>query len=258
MLEALPDQWPLLALAAFFAGTVDAVGGGGGLIQVPTLLSLFPGASIPALFGTNKVASVFGTGAAAFHFVRRVKMPWTIVVPATIAAFVGSMSGAVFASALPRRVMLPLVIVLMIAAAVYTFVKKDFGQTATREPTPADRPRAAMLGGGVGFYDGIFGPGTGSFLIFGFVRLFGLDMVRANAATKIVNATTNVAAILWFAFHASILWPVALLMAACNFVGGQLGARIALRFGAVFLRRVFLVAVVALIAKLMLDFVRMP
>ena len=252
----LPDLWPVLAVASFFAGTVDAVGGGGGLIQVPALLSLFPGASIPVLFGTNKIASVFGTLAAAVHFVRRVKMPWIIVVPATAAAFVGSFSGAIFASALPRRVMLPLVILLMIGAAVYTFLKKDFGHVATREPTAADRPAAAALGGGVGFYDGIFGPGTGSFLIFGFVRLFGLDLVRANAATKIVNATTNIAAILWFLWNGAVMWPVAILMASCNFLGGQLGARIALRFGTKFLRRVFLVAVVALIVKLVIDLVR--
>ena len=118
------------------------------------------------------------------------------------------------------------------------------------------RSAAAALGGGVGFYDGIFGPGTGSFLIFGFVRLFGLDLVRANAATKIVNATTNIAAILWFLWNGAVMWPVAILMAGCNFLGGQLGARIALRFGTKFLRRVFLVAVVALIVKLVIDLVR--
>jgi len=251
----LPDHWPLLAAASFFAGTVDAVGGGGGLIQVPALLSMFPTLPIPTLFGTNKVASVFGTMAAAVHFVRKVRMPWLIVVPATIAAFVGSFSGAIFASALPRRVMLPLVILLMIGAALYTFLKKDFGHTATREPTRADRPGAAVLGGSIGFYDGIFGPGTGSFLIFGFVRWFGLDLIRANAATKIVNATTNIAAIMFFAANGAVMWPTALFMAACNFAGGQIGARIALRFGSAFLRKVFLVAVVALIVKLVFDFV---
>ena len=254
----LPDLWPLLLAASFFAGMVDAVGGGGGLIQVPALLSVFPAVPIATLFGTNKVASVVGTAAAALHFVRRVRMPWLIVVPATIAAFVGSFTGAIFASTLPRRIMLPLVILLMIAAALYTFLKKDFGHVATREPVAADRPKAAMLGGGVGFYDGIFGPGTGSFLIFGFVRLFGLDMVRANAATKIVNATTNVAAILFFAAHGAVMWPLALAMAAANFCGAQVGARVALRFGSRFLRKVFLVAVVVLIVKLIADFVATP
>lgn len=254
----LPDSWPLLAAAAFFAGVVDAVGGGGGLIQVPVLLALFPGASIPALFGTNKVSSVFGTAAAAWHFVRRVPMPWLIVLPATVAAFAGSFGGAVFASALPRRVMLPLVIVLMIGSAIYTFLKKDFGHTAQREPTRADRPRAGLMGAVIGFYDGVFGPGTGSFLIFGFVRFFGLDLVRANAATKIVNGTTNTAAILWFAVHGAVMWPVGLMMAVCNLAGGQIGARIALRFGTRFLRRVFLIAVVVLIAKLIVDFMTMP
>lgn len=251
----LPDFWPLLLAASFFAGMVDAVGGGGGLIQIPALLTLFPAAPIATLFGTNKIASVVGTAAAAVHFVRRVRMPWLIVVPATVAAFVGSFSGAFFASSLPRRVMMPLVIALMIGAALYTFLKKDFGHVATREPTREDRPKAAMLGGGVGFYDGIFGPGTGSFLIFGFVRLFGLDLVTANACTKIVNATTNVAAILFFAAHGAVMWPIALAMAAANFLGAQVGARVALRFGSKFLRKVFLFAVVALIVKLVADFV---
>jgi uncharacterized protein len=152
--------------------------------------------------------------------------------------------------------MLPLVILLMIGAAIYTFFKKDFGHLATREPTPADRPRAALLGGSLGFYDGIFGPGTGSFLIFGFVRWFGLDLVRANAATKIVNATTNIGAITFFLAHGAVMWPTAIFMAVCNFAGGQLGARLALRFGSAFLRKVFLVAVVALIVKLVFDFVQ--
>jgi len=250
----LPDFWPFLLFAAFFAGMVDAVGGGGGLIQVPALLGLFPTTPIATLFGTNKVASVVGTIAAAVHFVRRVRIPWLIVVPATVAAFVGSFSGAFFASSLPRRVMLPLVIVLMIGAALYTFLKKDFGHTATRVPDAADRPKAAMLGGGVGFYDGIFGPGTGSFLIFGFVRLFGLDLVTANACTKIVNATTNLAALLFFAWNGAVMWPLALMMAASNFMGAQVGARVALRWGSRFLRRVFLVAVIALIVKLISDF----
>lgn len=251
----LPDFWPLLLAASFFAGMVDAVGGGGGLIQIPALLTLFPAAPIATLFGTNKIASVVGTAAAAVHFVRRVRMPWVIVVPATIAAFVGSFSGAFFASSLPRRVMMPLVIALMIGAALYTFLKKDFGHVATREPTAADRPKAAMLGGGVGFYDGIFGPGTGSFLIFGFVRLFGLDLVTANACTKIVNATTNLAAILFFAANGAVMWPIALMMAVANFLGAQVGARVALRFGSKFLRKVFLVAVVALVAKLIFDYI---
>ena len=141
----LPDFWPFLLFAAFFAGMVDAVGGGGGLIQVPALLGLFPTTPIATLFVGYQVASVVGTLAAAFHFVRRVRIPWLIVVPATAAAFVGSFSGAFFASSLPRRVMLPLVIVLMIGAALSTFLKQDFGHTATRVP---DGPPKTMSSGG--------------------------------------------------------------------------------------------------------------
>lgn len=253
----LPDTWPLLTAAAFFAGVIDAVGGGGGLIQVPALLGLMPGTPIPALLGTNKMSSIVGTASAVVHFVRRVRIPWVIAVPATIAAFAGAVAGAMFASALPRRVMMPLVVVMLIGAAIYTFLKKDFGHVAGAAPTPADRPRAAALGAGAGFYDGIFGPGTGSILIFGFVRLFRLDLVSANAVTKVVNVTTNFSALAWFAANGAVLWPLGLTMAAANLVGAQVGARVALRWGSRFLRKVFLVAVVCLVVKLVYDMVVM-
>lgn len=250
----LPEHWPLLAVAAFFAGTVDAVVGGGGLIQVPALLTIFPAAPIPMLFGTNKISSIVGTIAAAFHFVRRVPIPWLVVIPATIGALAGAMLGAACASLLPRRWMMPLVIALLIATALHTFLKKSFGQAGGRAPAPGDRVRGGALGTALGFYDGIFGPGTGSFLIFGFVRLFGWDLVTANAATKIVNAATNFGALLFFMPTGSVMWPVAVMMAVCNLAGAQVGARIAVRWGSGFLRRAFLVVVIALIVKLTWDF----
>ncbi len=242
--------WALLGGAAFAAGLVDAVVGGGGLIQVPVLLEHFSQTSIPTLFGTNKVSSIAGTSSAMVRYGRAVRIPWRVVLPATLTALAGSWSGAALASLLPRAWMQPLVLALMILVAVYTFMKKDFGHAETRPLRPSDRWRAMVLGLAIGCYDGFFGPGTGSFLMFAFVRLFGMDFLRATASAKVINATTNLAAIAFFASHGPVLWPVGIGMALCNMLGGHTGARLALRHGTAFVRRAFILIVVVLIAKL--------
>ncbi|BBN88529.1 MULTISPECIES: sulfite exporter TauE/SafE family protein [unclassified Azospira] len=246
-------NWFLLAPAAFFAGMVDAVVGGGGLIQIPVLLSQFSQTAIPTLFGTNKVSSIAGTGASLWRYARAVPIPWAVVLPATLAALVGAWLGAAVVAWLPREAMRPLVLVLMLAVAIYTFRRKDFGHSASRELVPADRWRGALLGLTIGFYDGFFGPGTGSFLIFGFVRLFGMDFLKASASAKVINAATNLSAIAFFASHGPILWTVGLIMAACNLAGAQVGTLLALKRGAGFVRQAFLVVVAVLIVKLAWD-----
>lgn len=246
-------NWFLLAPAAFFAGMVDAVVGGGGLIQIPVLLSQFSQTAIPTLFGTNKVSSIAGTGASLWRYARAVPVPWAVVLPATLAALVGAWLGAAVVAWLPREAMRPLVLVLMLAVAIYTFRRKDFGHSASRELVPADRWRGALLGLTIGFYDGFFGPGTGSFLIFGFVRLFGMDFLKASASAKVINAATNLSAIAFFASHGPILWTVGLIMAACNLAGAQVGTLLALKRGAGFVRQAFLVVVAVLIVKLAWD-----
>jgi uncharacterized protein len=249
-------NWFLLAPAAFFAGMVDAVVGGGGLIQIPVLLSQFPQSPIPSLFGTNKVSSIAGTGSALWRYARAVPIPWAVVVPATAAALLGAWLGAAVVAWLPREAMRPLVLILMLAVAVYTFRRKDLGHTASRDLVPADRWRGVALGLTIGFYDGFFGPGTGSFLIFAFVRLFGMDFLRASASAKVINAATNISAIAFFASHGPLLWTVGLVMAACNLAGAQVGAILALRRGAGFVRQSFLLVVAVLIVKLAWDMVR--
>jgi uncharacterized membrane protein YfcA len=246
-------DWFILAPAAFFAGMVDAVVGGGGLIQIPVLLSAFPQTGIPTLFGTNKVSSIAGTGASLWRYARAVRIPWRLVLPATAAALVGAWLGAAVVAWLPRDAMRPLVLVLMLAVALYTFRRKDFGHAETRELVPADRWRGVALGLAIGFYDGFFGPGTGSFLIFGFVRLFGMDFLKASASAKVINAATNISAIAFFASHGPILWRVGLVMAACNLAGAQVGTWMALKRGTGFVRQAFLVVVAVLIAKLAWD-----
>ena len=246
-------DWFILAPAAFFAGMVDAVVGGGGLIQIPVLLSSFPQTAIPTLFGTNKVSSIAGTGAALWRYARAVRIPWRLVLPATAAALVGAWLGAAVVAWLSREAMRPLVVVMMLAVAIYTFLRKDLGQTETHAPRPGDAWRGALFGLVIGLYDGFFGPGTGSFLIFGFVRLFGMDFVRASASAKVINSATNVSAIAFFASHGPILWAVGLTMAVCNLAGAQLGTHLALRHGAGFIRKAFLLVVAVLIVKQLHD-----
>ncbi|MGE5472374.1 MAG: sulfite exporter TauE/SafE family protein [Bacteroidota bacterium] len=246
-------EWTILAPAAFFAGMVDAVVGGGGLIQIPVLLSGFPQTAIPTLFGTNKVSSIAGTGAALWRYARAVQIPWRLVLPATAAALLGAWLGAAVVAWIPRDAMRPLVVVMMLTVAIYTFLRKNLGQSETHAPRPSDPWWGALFGLVIGFYDGFFGPGTGSFLIFGFVRLFGMDFVRASASAKVVNFATNISAIGFFASHGPILWGVGLGMAACNLAGAQLGTHLALKHGAGFIRKAFLAVVAILIVKQLTD-----
>lgn len=246
-------DWFILAPAAFFAGMVDAVVGGGGLIQIPVLLSAFPQTGIPTLFGTNKVSSIAGTGASLWRYARAVRIPWRLVLPATAAALLGAWLGAAVVAWIPREAMRPLVVVMMLAVAVYTFLRKNLGQEETHEARPGDLWRGALFGLVIGFYDGFFGPGTGSFLIFGFVRVFGLDFIRASASAKVVNFATNLSAISFFASNGPILWAVGLTMAACNLAGAYVGTHLALKHGAGFIRKAFLGVVSVLIVKQLIE-----
>lgn len=243
-----------MGLAAFCAGFVDAVVGGGGLIQIPALFAAFPSAAPATLFGTNKLASIVGTSSAALQYSRRVAIPWSVALPGAIAALIGSWYGAKAVAYLPPTVLRPLILVLLILVAVYTFMRKDLG-AVSREP---EHGRASALialgiGGVIGFYDGFFGPGTGSFLIFLFIRLLGMDFLRASVTAKVLNVATNLAAIAFFAANVELLWKLAALMAACNLSGALLGSRLALKHGSGFVRKMFLGVVSVLIAKLAYD-----
>ncbi len=244
----------LLAGAAFIAGLVDAVVGGGGLIQIPALFTVLPQAMPATLFGTNKLAAIFGTASAALRYSRRIQVPWRAALPAAFAAFIFSYLGAMAVSLLPRALLRPLVLILLILVALYTFVRKDFGSIDdNRHHGSSDMFLAMLFGAVLGFYDGFFGPGTGSFLIFVFIRFFGLDFLRASSAAKIVNVATNGAALLYFGAHGQVLWTVAALMAVFNIAGAVFGAYLALRHGSGFVRRVFLALATALIAKFGYD-----
>ena len=251
----LDPVWLMLLLAATFAGFVDAVAGGGGLIQVPALFAGLPKESPATLFGTNKIASIFGTMNAARRYVREVQMPWAIALPCALSALVFSFGGAATVAWLPKEVVRPLVLWLLVAVAVYTWMKPDFGRQAQAPRVAARHASAVALlcGAVLGFYDGFFGPGAGSFMIFAFVRLFGMDFLHASASAKIVNAATNAGALFLFAPQGHVLWALGLGMAVCNIAGAQSGARLAIRHGSGFVRAVFLIMTTLLIAKIGWD-----
>jgi uncharacterized membrane protein YfcA len=243
-----------LALAALAAGLIDAVVGGGGLIQIPALFTALPGESAASLFGTNKFSSVFGTSNAAWRYASRVRMPWRTTLPAAIAAFVFSYLGAMAVAWLPREVLRPMILILLVGAAAYTFRYKDFG--AVHRPQHAGRIEfsyALIAGGIIGFYDGFFGPGTGSFLIFLFIRFFGFDFLHASAAAKVVNVATNLAALAYFVPNGYLLPAIAVLMAVFNVLGSLAGSHLALRYGSGFVRQIFLLVVSALILRFAYD-----
>jgi uncharacterized protein len=244
----------VLLLAAFAAGFVDSVVGGGGLIQLPVLMSVFPAGLPGTLLATNKLSSIFGTMAAAIQYVRAGRVVWPLAVTASLFAFAGSFVGAWLVTRVPPdrvRDVLPFVLA---AVAIYTFVNKKLGgEHRPRRNGTSGRVVAAGTGGAIGFYDGFFGPGTGSFLVFAFVRIFRFDFIHASAAAKVVNFATNVAAILSFAFTVPIWFGLGLTMAFANVCGSILGTRIAMRRGSAFVRKLFLVVLVALILKTAWD-----
>lgn len=239
---------------AFLAGLIDAVAGGGGLIQLPALFAVLPETPAATLFGTNKGASIWGTAVAATQYARRVRLPWRMLVPALFGALICGWYGARVVSLVPTTSMRPGVLVALILVAIHTFRRKDLGHHHVPRFIGRHEGWLGLLTGTVlGFYDGIFGPGTGSFLIFIFVRGFGYDFLHASASAKLVNFATNAAALSYFIPHAQILWPIAAVMAIGNISGAMIGSRVALKHGSGFVRLVFLGVVAMLILKLAFD-----
>lgn len=236
---------------AFMAGLIDAAVGGGGLIQLPGLMAVLPGESAAALLGSNKFASVWGTASAAFNYVRRIRIPWKVILPAAATAFFGALLGARTADALPADLIRPMVIGVLAIMLVYTWMRPSFGELdAHRILTRRDVILGMVVGALIGFYDGLFGPGTGSFLVFLFVRFFHFDFLRATACAKVVNLTTNAAALLFFIPAKLVLFAYAIPMAIANIAGAQVGSYLALRGGNLWIRRLFLILAVTLLSRL--------
>ena len=257
-----PLDWPgfggvsaaaLLALcaAALLAGAVDAIVGGGGLVQLSALLVVLPGGAAIFSVATNKLASVVGTASAAVTFVRRVPLDRGHVLPMAGAAFVGAVGGALLAAQLPSRVLTGVVLVALVAVGLYTWRRPQLG--AERAPRFARRAQGvAMAAGGAasGFYDGLAGPGTGSFLVFFLVGLVGFAFLEASATAKVVNTATNLGALVFFLPSGVVLLGLGAVLAVANLCGAVLGARLAVARGSGFVRRVFLVVVAVLVVTL--------
>lgn len=246
-----------LVLAALAAGWVDAVVGGGGLIQLPALLVGLPGAEPAQVLATNKVASIAGTTTSAVTYQRLVRPDLRTAAPMAGFALTGAAAGAASASLLPSALFRPLVLVALVTVAARTALRRDLGQE--RGPRSGGRHHhviAMLLGAVIGFYDGIFGPGTGAFLVFALVGLLGYTFVEASATARIVNAATNLGALLVFVPQGAPLWRIGAAMAVANLAGGYLGARTAVARGNRFIRVVFLVVVAVLIVRLGWDVVR--
>lgn len=247
-------EWELilgLVFFAFCAGTIDAAVGGGGLIQIPALMSALPQIAPATLFGTNKLASICGTGSATFSFIRRVKLQWLLLAVIAVFAFISAFVGAACVSMIPTHILRPFVLVMLVVIAIYTFMKKQFGQVhVDQRITPKLLIFAAVGSLAIGFYDGIFGPGTGSFFIFFFIRFLQVDFLHASALSKIGNFMTNLAALSFFIPTGHVLFALGLMMALANIAGSLLGVRLALKYGSGFIRILFLILVSILICRL--------
>ncbi len=244
----------IVSVASLFAGFVDSIVGGGGLILVPALFATFPNAHPATLFGTNKGASVWGTGMATWQYSQKVRMRWSALLPAAGAGLLASFAGAWLVTVLSPeflRKVLPFVLLLVL---LYTLAKKELGRTHAPSYSGVQEQLIAVgIGTVIGFYDGFFGPGTGSFLVFLFVRLLGYDFLSASAAAKLVNTATNLAALALFIAKGHIWWHFVLAMALANVIGSLAGTRLALKHGTGFVRVVFLLVVSALIFKTSYD-----
>lgn len=244
----------LLCLAAGSAAWFDAVSGGGGLIQLPALLILLPDATPAAVLATNKVSSVCGTAVAAATYTRRVRPDLGTAVPMAGIAFAGAAAGALAASLVPAWIFRPLILVLLVGVAAYTLARPRLGdEQRLRHGHRRHHVLAGVVGGGIGFYDGLVGPGTGSFLVFALVGLLGYDFLQASAKARIVNLATNLGALAVFVPQGAPLWGLGAAMGACSVAGGWFGARTAIARGSRFVRVIFLLVVGALILRLAYD-----
>jgi uncharacterized protein len=241
----------LLGIAALAAGFVDAVVGGGGLIQLPALLLGLPGASPVQVLATNKLASICGTTIASATYYRRVRPDPKTFGPLMLLALAGSFTGAFVASHIPREAFEPIVLVVLIVVGTYVVLRPDIGKkTLLRFSGHRHLAAAMVVGFVIGFYDGALGPGTGSFFVFALVGLMGYDFLEASAKARLANWATNLGALLLFIPTGVVLWKIGLMMGACNLVGGYIGARVAVSKGTKFVRVFFIVIVSAFIVRI--------
>jgi uncharacterized membrane protein YfcA len=243
-----------VACASLLAGFVDSIVGGGGLVLVPALFAAFATAHPATLLGVNKSASRWGTAVATVQYARRVNMPWRTLLPAGAVALGASFAGAWLVTVVSPEFLRKVLPFVLLAVLAYTLLKKELGREhAPRLSGWREAAVASAIGLLLGFYDGFFGPGAGSLLVFLFVRLLGYDFLHASASAKLLNSCSNLAALSLFAFKGHIWWHYALALALANVIGSLLGARLALKHGSGFVRAVFVLVVSALILRTAYD-----
>ncbi|MCE7040089.1 TSUP family transporter [Dyadobacter sp. CY312] len=253
--SSFSTDYPLILLLslstlAFIAGFIDAVVGGGGLIQIPALLIAFPDKAVATLFGTNKIAAISGTSVAAYQYSKRIKFDYRLLIAVSVTAFVASFLGAKAVSMVRADILRPIILVILIFMLVYVYTNKNLGAVQARIlPFARQLLLGSLIGLVVGFYDGFFGPGTGSFLILGFVVLLRFDFLTASGYAKLINCVTNISALSVFIRHGNFLLGIGLMMAAFNIAGNIIGSRMALRQGNGFVRKIFLVVVSLMILR---------
>jgi hypothetical protein len=244
----------LLCIAAFAAGFVDAVVGGGGLIQLPAALIILPNDPVSTVIGTLKIPSFTGTAFAFVQYARKVSIQWKITALMCALAFICSYTGSYLQTLVSNTFMKPVLLIILTGIAIYTYTKKDFGNQK-KEPLAPDKLMlySAVISIIVGLYDGFIGPGAGSFLILAFISILRFDFLQASAHAKVVNLATNSGSIILFFMKGKILWVYALPMALCNALGGLLGARLALLRGNTFIRVFFLVVIIGTLIRFAYD-----
>ncbi|MFT3738033.1 MAG: TSUP family transporter [Breznakibacter sp.] len=240
----------VLTVMAFTAGFIDSVVGGGGLVQVPALLINLPNSPLPMVFGTNKIAALSGTMVAAWQYSRKIRYNYLLLVVVSLFAFAASRVGAKMLYYVDASTLKPVILVILILIALFTFARKDLGSLqAQRQSFSRQLVFGSLMAIVVGIYDGFFGPGTGSFFVLGFVTLLGFDFLTATAYTKIVNCVTNLSALIVFFVHGDYILELAILMAISNVTGSLIGSRMALKKGNAFIRMFFLAVVSIMIVK---------
>jgi uncharacterized protein len=243
-----------LCIAAFAAGFIDSIVGGGGLVQTPATLITLPEYPVATLLGTTKIPSFCGTSIASYQYAKKVPVQWKLLAIMCSVALIAAITGSYTVSIVSNQYMKPVIFCILIAVAIYTFSKKNFGKAVTKSLQPQKELfYGVAFALAIGFYDGFIGPGAGSFLVMFFISILGFDFLKASAHAKFVNLATNIGSIIYFGGSGHILFHFAIPMAVFNIAGSFIGAKVAILKGNQFIRIFFLLVITGTIIRFGYD-----